>query len=199
MTTYNPIIPQPTDNLSTSQGQILGNFTQLNTQFAVNHTAFNTGSGNGDGKHKFVTLPGTSSDPFTPLTAEGIVYTKTATSITKLLYVNERLTSLYLLNCVKAWGVFNGATVGTNAPTDGYNVTSVQRTGVGTYVVTMTIALPNADYAVIASGQTPSNFGTAASPGISTRTTTTFQINCVDAVNIGGLDSNPISFAVIQS
>ena len=30
---YNPSIPQPTDNLSTSQGQMLANFGQLNLQY----------------------------------------------------------------------------------------------------------------------------------------------------------------------
>jgi hypothetical protein len=33
---YNPNIPQPTDNISVSQGQILTNFTQLNQVFTFN-------------------------------------------------------------------------------------------------------------------------------------------------------------------
>lgn len=63
MTTYNPNVPQGTDNLSVSQGQILGNFSQLNTQFAVDHVAFNTGSGNGNGHHKKVTFDNAPVSP----------------------------------------------------------------------------------------------------------------------------------------
>lgn len=60
---YNPSIPQPTDNLSTSQGQMLNNFFQLNAQYAVDHVAFNTGSGNGDGSHKKITFDNAAPEP----------------------------------------------------------------------------------------------------------------------------------------
>lgn len=48
----------------------------------------------------------------------------------------------------KAWAMFNGTTVGTNAPTAGYNVTSVTRNGTGDYTVTFTIAMSSANYVV---------------------------------------------------
>ena len=48
----------------------------------------------------------------------------------------------------KAWCMFNGTTVGTNAPTVGLNVTSVQRTGAGVYVVSFTTAFSSANYVV---------------------------------------------------
>jgi hypothetical protein len=51
--TYNPNIPQSTDIFPNSQPQILTNFTQLNTQFTVEHDAL---TGPADGKHKYVTL-----------------------------------------------------------------------------------------------------------------------------------------------
>jgi hypothetical protein len=63
MSTYNPNIPQGTDNLSVSQGQMLNNFTQLNTQFGVDHIAFNTGSANGDGHHVKVFFDNAPSTP----------------------------------------------------------------------------------------------------------------------------------------
>lgn len=59
MTVYSASIPQPTDLISNSQSDILGNFAQLNTQFAIDHSAFNTGSGNGTGFHKQITMPTT--------------------------------------------------------------------------------------------------------------------------------------------
>ena len=52
--TYQASIPLPGDKPSVSQGDILNNFTQLNTQFAAEHNAFNSAAH--DGKHKFVTL-----------------------------------------------------------------------------------------------------------------------------------------------
>lgn len=61
--TYNPNIPQATDLISNSQAQILANFGQLNTQFGVDHQAFNTGSGNGDGTHKKITFDNAPTEP----------------------------------------------------------------------------------------------------------------------------------------
>lgn len=57
---YNANIPQATDLLSTSQGQILGNFTQLNTAWLINHVDFNAGDA---GKHKWVTFPQQGATP----------------------------------------------------------------------------------------------------------------------------------------
>lgn len=48
---------------------------------------------------------------------------------------------------LRAWCVFNGGTAGTNAPTAGANVTSVQRVSAGTYTVNFTTALPDANFA----------------------------------------------------
>lgn len=49
----------------------------------------------------------------------------------------------------KAWGYFDGTATGSNPPTAGYNVTSVERTATGKYTVTFTTALGSANYAVI--------------------------------------------------
>lgn len=79
MASYNPAIPQGNENLSDSQDKILVNFGQLNTQFGVDHTAFNTGSGNGDGFHKKVTItPVQGSDPGN-VGGRGVLYTKSVT------------------------------------------------------------------------------------------------------------------------
>lgn len=40
MVLYNPNIPQPTDRLTNSQGDILTNFSELNTIFGINHIPF---------------------------------------------------------------------------------------------------------------------------------------------------------------
>jgi hypothetical protein len=56
---YQPLIPQPTDRISVSQNDILTNFTELNTQFAIDHIAFDAVSNNG--KHNKVSLVDSSS------------------------------------------------------------------------------------------------------------------------------------------
>jgi hypothetical protein len=53
---YNPNIPQPSDLLSVSQGDLLNNNTVSNTIFGVDHYAFSDVSGNA-GKHNQVTTP----------------------------------------------------------------------------------------------------------------------------------------------
>lgn len=57
MSDYNPSIPQGSDNLSTSQGQILNNFTQLNNIFAFDHYAWNDNTTANRGLHRKVTFP----------------------------------------------------------------------------------------------------------------------------------------------
>ena len=59
--TYNPAIPQSTDIPAASQPQLLGNFQQLNAQFAENHVAF-TATGQ-NGFHTLLEFPGSQSAP----------------------------------------------------------------------------------------------------------------------------------------
>jgi hypothetical protein len=58
---YNPSIPNATDFLSVSQGQIKTNFGQLNTVFGKDHVPFDS-TPNG-GLHNHVTIPNVSTDP----------------------------------------------------------------------------------------------------------------------------------------
>ncbi len=54
MPVYTINIPQPGDNPSQSQDQILQNFQTLNTAFSVNHVAFNNAD---QGKHNKISIP----------------------------------------------------------------------------------------------------------------------------------------------
>ena len=69
---YNAAIPQATDLVSVSQGQILENFSQLNTQFAIDHYAWTVGTG----VHKQVTIPAVLGADPAIAGAGGIYYTK---------------------------------------------------------------------------------------------------------------------------
>lgn len=57
-------IPQPTDNLSVSQGDLLGNNQQLDTSFGFNHYAFSDLTTD-NGKHKFISMPPQVASPAT--------------------------------------------------------------------------------------------------------------------------------------
>jgi hypothetical protein len=57
---YKPLIPQPTDNLSVSQNDILNNFIQANTTMNVDHYPFDNSSPQ-NGIHKKVTLLNSSA------------------------------------------------------------------------------------------------------------------------------------------
>ena len=57
MTDFNPAIPQPNDNLSTSQGQILNNFAQLDTIFDLNHFTWDNATVAYRGLHRKIDFP----------------------------------------------------------------------------------------------------------------------------------------------
>lgn len=79
--TYNANIPQPTDNLSVSQGQLLGNFMALDSIFNLDHFTWDdtTNGGAYRGFHRKITLPVVQpSDPATPVSS--VLYTKTVTN-----------------------------------------------------------------------------------------------------------------------
>lgn len=56
MSIYNPNIPQPSDDLSDSQGQILQNFQVANSSFGIDHYPFADQSVN-QGKHNQISNP----------------------------------------------------------------------------------------------------------------------------------------------
>jgi hypothetical protein len=85
MSSYTSNIPQPTDNPSSSQDQILQNFQSISTTVAVNHVQFNDAD---QGKHKFLQMPEESSAPSTA-SNEGALYTKDTGSAPNLFWRNE--------------------------------------------------------------------------------------------------------------
>lgn len=77
-------IPQATDKLSKSQGDILGNNQELTTAFNLNHVNLNAV---GEGKHAFLQMPQQAGDTAT-LAAEVAVYAKNdaVTTVTELFF-----------------------------------------------------------------------------------------------------------------
>ncbi|MBE3085565.1 MAG: hypothetical protein IMZ64_05035 [Bacteroidetes bacterium] len=70
--TYVPTIPNPTDLISVSQGQLKTNFTVLNTTISENHVA---PTAVGRGKHNACVFPQRAAGIATDAT-EGAIYTK---------------------------------------------------------------------------------------------------------------------------
>ncbi len=85
--TYNPNIPQPTDQISLSQPQILTNFSQLNVLYSNDHVAWNATNTNSRGQHIKITFNAPlSMDPNQVATIASL-YTKTVTN-TELFFQN---------------------------------------------------------------------------------------------------------------
>jgi hypothetical protein len=90
----------------------------------------------------------------------------------------------------RAWARFDGTKDTTNATSTSNtnrlikasgNVTSILRNSIGNYTITFRIALPNANYAAIATGFLSA--GNAAIVTTDNYTTTTLTLNCVDSSN----------------
>jgi len=69
---YQDQIPQPIDELKTSQNDILNNFIAIKAAWDVNHVTFDLAN---QGKHNYVTLPEQAGDPTTS-TDEVALYSK---------------------------------------------------------------------------------------------------------------------------
>lgn len=107
--TYNPNIPQAGNFLSISQGDLLTNFSQLDSTFNQDHEKFSAGSN--QGKHNKSTYLEQSSAPST-VANEGAVYAKDISGATQLFFRDESNGSEHQVT-----GIVPGQT-GTNYGTD---------------------------------------------------------------------------------
>lgn len=101
-------------------------------------------------------------------------------------------------SAAKAWCMFNGATVGTNAPTVGYNVTSVQRVSAGTYAINLTTAMSSTTYVVVGTVQAAGGGGAGGLGVVTSSSTTASVINLVTTdINIGGASQAVADFTKV--
>lgn len=142
---YVSTIPQPGDQLSQSQPQILGNFTSIGSWVAVNHVTFDSGSTTG--KHKFVEFPVQSPVPTTAAAEVGLYcQNSTLTSQPELVFSKQSGTSVY--EFTSSGQITNGGWVrhpsgilmkwGTGGPG-----------GAGAYVITFPVAVTNPVFASV--------------------------------------------------
>jgi hypothetical protein len=148
---YNPNIPQASDLISQSQPQLLTNFSQLDTAFAVDHTAFSVASQ--QGQHKQVTLQaplGSDPNQTTPIAT---IYSKASpTTTTSDLYYQSGVLSSNVVQLTgggitaAAWCQFNGSTSTLNSQ---YNVASIVRNSAGNYTINFTRNFTGTNYVVL--------------------------------------------------
>ena len=86
--TFNPSIPQANDIISSSQPQILTNFTQLNTLFGIDHIEYDNATAANRGKHNKITFIQQAADPAPPA-GEIALYTKNVGG-TPRLFIQEQ-------------------------------------------------------------------------------------------------------------
>lgn len=101
---FDPAIPQPNDIISTSQSELLENFTQLNTVFGVNHVAFDAASSD-KGKHKFVTMVQQATSP-TSQANEYLMYSKELSGKAEIYVKPQNNADEYLFT--KSGSVYTG-------------------------------------------------------------------------------------------
>lgn len=129
--TFNAAIPQATDLISNSQSQIQTNFSQSNTAFGIDHTAFDVVSN--QGKHKKSTYVEQGADPAT-LADEMALYSKDLAGVTTLYLRKENNGTVVQISgqdptsatsgssflpggIVIKWGTFSIGGSGTATPT----------------------------------------------------------------------------------
>ena len=162
---FKPDIPQAANDLSVSQGDLLENYSQLNTQFGVNHVAFDVTSGDA-GKHNLVTFVEQAADP-TSAANEAIIFATDDAGDTELAIKPENNGASYQItkDGYLNLGIIPFAAVNfDNALTlhSSFGVTSVTKPGLdGRYIVnfdaaTVTLLAGDNDYFWSVSGFTTS-------------------------------------------
>lgn len=127
--TYIPTIPQPTDDLSVSQGQILGNFGKANSSFGTDHYAFADATVN-NGKHQKVSwIDQSAAVPAAPASQAVIAYSETVSMITMPYYKRDSVATQFPLAPIKAMArvVSTGANGAQALSATSFNITSVSR------------------------------------------------------------------------
>lgn len=139
-----------------------------------------------------ITTPDITSNTQTVITELATTITATTLNTTNL---NVSGVASY---APRSWGTFTGTTTGTFSPTSGQNVSSITRNSTGSYTVTFTSALANANYAVTVgiSGVPGYNTGCAT---VGTKTTSgfSFTVTGISGTTNTSADATSCNFIVI--
>lgn len=206
MTSYTPNIPQPGDDPSDSQDQILQNFQTLNTGYGTtgDHYPWTNTTPVEGRKHAKVTLPGlpTANPPGdiipTPGLNEGVQFGLTTASITRPFWRRDNTTLNFPMVPIWAFGQ-SSVGVGPVIAPGSLNldpVTPVTRLGVGQYRFNFNQALPNTDYVAL---YTFSGFGAQPIVSVQSKAVNNVVIQMIRQDGSGFTDGSTtwIGFAVL--
>lgn len=98
-------------------------------------------------------------------------------------------------SAAKAWCLFSGTATGTNAPTAGYNVTSVTRNSAGDYTVNFTTAFASANYVCQATSVNSANNTFMEVNGSVAPTASAIHLFAVNS--FAGAVADPVSVMVV--
>lgn len=110
--TYNPSIPQGTQNLSASQVAMLTNFTQLNTIFDTNHYTWNDATTANRGKHRKIDFPVPESANPSPTGDASAIYAKLVSGVAQAFFANSSGVQQLSLPTISSSGSNYGVTLG---------------------------------------------------------------------------------------
>lgn len=154
MTSYTPNIPQPGDDPSDSQDQILQNFQTLNTLYGSSgdHYPWTNTTPTEGRRHAKVVLPGlpTANPPGniipTPALNEGVIFGLTAGSQTYPFWRRDNTTLNIPMAAFRAFA----RAVGNSLLGVPFNVMSVAEAPAGTWTFTLANNEPDGNYTVLA-------------------------------------------------
>jgi hypothetical protein len=148
--TYNASIPPATEYLSDSQPQILENFSQLNTLFAINHVTFDAVAASDRGKHTFISFVEQAADPSTAAN-ELALYTKDLSGSPAVYLRKESDGDVILLYSPGAGSVTESASTTAAGVLIYGNGLTVTSPSTGIYSYTFDTAKANTNYVILPS------------------------------------------------
>lgn len=154
---FNSNIPQPSDLISVSQGDLLNNFTSMQSTYNTDHFGFNPVTNLGF--HKHVTLPDQTATPPAPGVGFGAEFAQTVNSATYPFWVRDGSTTQYPALPIKAYALFTAANPPISSFTLPYaNVTSIVRISNSLYEITFVDVFPNITFGGLATfSNSPTN------------------------------------------
>lgn len=175
------LVPTAGQTLLQTRDPIYNNFSFINTQYAVDHVAFN--SGGDSGKHNQITFP-TGASIATPSATELVLYNATnATTARSEIYLRRNSGSDLPFTATKTTnpsaGLYDGYTYLPSGLLIKYGIFQVSGTGSGVYTYTSAVGFSAAPYCVqlTISGGTGSNSNRIVLNGTQATTTIAYIVN----------------------
>jgi hypothetical protein len=209
---YQPNIPQPTNLLSQSQSDLLGNFQGCNTLFGLNHVNFDNSlpliatlgyltAAADEGKHTIITTKMVNAATAAPATAanEGSFYAKELVAGQRVegFYRANSSGALMPLSAIKAFGYVSGA--GAIIGSQSWNISATARTGQGTFQIDMPAGtMTSANYVVLVSSTRRPAPPNCLVCNYEITNANRFVITTIDPIVNGTQDPTSFSFVVLQ-